>query len=1085
MKCIECTQGIIVYFDSVQVQHLCKSVSTQVGIEIPAPEATIDMIYTPELDREYDPDNDSFAIDQETGHYKDAIENMTNCKIFSLNTFSGKYHLIFDGCIRRKSYSSSGGSKSLIFTAVAHAEGMLRMMAPISMPGIGTGYESIYDFQLRGKGIDTSKIAGLKSLAELNFMDMTLEEIVGTILSSALKYNMIYNDVEGVMLWNNIHKRIKLMGEIDASLFKSDILDLTLSFDKLQSETIYAALSYILSKLSFEFFQDGDGVIKIKPPYWNQPITVDHIIDPSIITSFFSGISHDRSYSRILSVGGKTTTDENIDDSNVTFGMHQPIGVFNGVYWTDALNAADQIDRTVDAYGGRYLPGKTGINRIDDEYTMTKPWSLRTNAVEWTSKSADDAVARYFCHYGHKGVITAIGPASKSSEIVILDTLSKKFAEGALHFWYGDFVEIELTEGPYKGWRIRYYGILSEKYGVDFISGETFTRESNIGKEVRNGDRIGTLCKDSAGRYKFYISLRSPDYVQYSKNTGIPEEKWTTDLVLSDSIVKTVDPIYYFRDYDSKRNFITYFDVRSQNINQIMAPTEYEKKHGMSCYEAHQPLIKVNNVEAFAQMRDANDVLKTYTMFMHKLVNSSARVAACSLIGAPWIRPGMNVWIDPSGRDEIYYVHSVVHRWRADSSLSSTEIQLTNGRSSEAFFSGSNYAFGALNTRRNDNIFVSKTLVSASDYNNVIENEAQRRKVIVDSVNFKQKTNGMIKAHESLYLTSLYGQGAAKDYLSAEGANIKFDIPAEDIASEITIPTRFSADKTYATAGEAIAAAADYLYRKGCGYVWGAQGEILTNSRLEKLKRTYNTDGTDHYELGGGVSASKWIGRQVFDCSGFVCYILSDMTEIGIGLRPEGYDATADGLVQSNNAFRVSPLDLRPGDLLVRSLKGGSEYYVHVGIYCGDYTVIEAKSTKEGVVKRNFKNQVKDLGGDLEVFLGMAGFTAAYRLRTDSYTPVSIRTQIERSRTSPSIVSFNEISAAKTLADTLFTLSYTRNEIQDKMNKIYSECPAVVSERNDRLKKILDIVHKNIGKYYVMSGNFLPDMISRQYQTIG
>ncbi|HEX9061110.1 MAG TPA: peptidoglycan endopeptidase, partial [Clostridia bacterium] len=66
----------------------------------------------------------------------------------------------------------------------------------------------------------------------------------------------------------------------------------------------------------------------------------------------------------------------------------------------------------------------------------------------------------------------------------------------------------------------------------------------------------------------------------------------------------------------------------------------------------------------------------------------------------------------------------------------------------------------------------------------------------------------------------------------------------------------------------------------GCGYVWGCQGEILTPQLLNTLKNKY---GAQHYELGNGVSASKWVGSQVFDCSGLIVWCLNELGFIAAG----------------------------------------------------------------------------------------------------------------------------------------------------------------------------------------------------------
>lgn len=127
----------------------------------------------------------------------------------------------------------------------------------------------------------------------------------------------------------------------------------------------------------------------------------------------------------------------------------------------------------------------------------------------------------------------------------------------------------------------------------------------------------------------------------------------------------------------------------------------------------------------------------------------------------------------------------------------------------------------------------------------------------------------------------------------------------------------------------------------GCGYVWGSQGEILTQATLKTFKTRF---GSQHYDLPGGVSAAKWLGKQVFDCSGLVVWALQQL-----GLFHSGADASAADLYY-NWCNSVDKASLRPGDLVFR--KTGNDI-VHVGVYYKEGSVIEAKSTNAGVVIGN------------------------------------------------------------------------------------------------------------------------------------
>lgn len=125
----------------------------------------------------------------------------------------------------------------------------------------------------------------------------------------------------------------------------------------------------------------------------------------------------------------------------------------------------------------------------------------------------------------------------------------------------------------------------------------------------------------------------------------------------------------------------------------------------------------------------------------------------------------------------------------------------------------------------------------------------------------------------------------------------------------------------------------------GCGYVWGGQGEVLTE---DVLKNLVNNFGKEHYVLSDGTRADKWLGKQVFDCSGLIIWALN---KSGLEIP----DDTANGLYHKY-CEPISFNNIKDGDLVFRQNKNSGEI-VHVGIYSGNGNTIEAKSTSSGVVQ--------------------------------------------------------------------------------------------------------------------------------------
>jgi hypothetical protein len=137
----------------------------------------------------------------------------------------------------------------------------------------------------------------------------------------------------------------------------------------------------------------------------------------------------------------------------------------------------------------------------------------------------------------------------------------------------------------------------------------------------------------------------------------------------------------------------------------------------------------------------------------------------------------------------------------------------------------------------------------------------------------------------------------------------------------------------------------------GCGYVWGAEGEILTQEGLAALKKQF---GASHYDFvdddGTRVLASKWIGKQVFDCSGFINWGL-----IQVGIAPKGY-RTTHSTTFNDWCIEIKKSEILPGDIAMNS--------THIAMISDpdkDQT-IEAMGTRYGVVHGKIGNRFTKFG---------------------------------------------------------------------------------------------------------------------------
>jgi len=126
----------------------------------------------------------------------------------------------------------------------------------------------------------------------------------------------------------------------------------------------------------------------------------------------------------------------------------------------------------------------------------------------------------------------------------------------------------------------------------------------------------------------------------------------------------------------------------------------------------------------------------------------------------------------------------------------------------------------------------------------------------------------------------------------------------------------------------------------GCLYVWGAQGQKMTQAliaRLENSDRNYRramAQYEKHLKQGQTLVA--------YDCSGLVvAYMLRE----GMIKR----DTTANGLY-FYHCLPIQKDNLKAGDLVFKKYRTKNKMY-HVGIYMGDGTVVHAKGRDDGVVR--------------------------------------------------------------------------------------------------------------------------------------
>ena len=127
------------------------------------------------------------------------------------------------------------------------------------------------------------------------------------------------------------------------------------------------------------------------------------------------------------------------------------------------------------------------------------------------------------------------------------------------------------------------------------------------------------------------------------------------------------------------------------------------------------------------------------------------------------------------------------------------------------------------------------------------------------------------------------------------------------------------------------------LSKQGCGYVWGATGYVLTQSKLNDLIEQYP-------EYVSQSKNGKWLGKQCFDCAQFTRFA---MKEVGITLV-----SGASSQWKKTDWEARGTIDTIPKDkvcILYRESASANPMQ-HTGIYLGDGYVMDARGSSSGVV---------------------------------------------------------------------------------------------------------------------------------------
>jgi len=606
--------GYLVFFDNVRVDQFVTDYSVNMGVDVGIGSATINMVYVPDFDKRIHEQGPNYTvIDGATymnGGLDDGIENMTNVRIFVKNIFNGKYVQIFGGNITGKSTTISGGQKKLSFQAQDFMYWLTRTVCPIAVPfdgSLSTGDR----LKWKAQGIKLDSVSKVHTSADVTFKGKTLSQTWQEISNQTLKSNGLYYGDDTVSKWDDALSRVVVMGDIDENLRKIEVIDFVITSSITSVDSTYVMINNILKSLMFEFYQDRDETIRIKPPFWNEHVLKNHVIDPALILSYTESSNFSQMYTRTIATGALDEWHSDENASERTISLITPVVAVTS--------------------GG--TESNTGC-------LVSISASTAAGGASAGSDIAQGAVAIALQQVGKPYIWGTEGPSSYDCSGLI------------------DYVYRQAGYVGFGGERQTTYTLINKGREVqnleDVIPGDIILPSDHhvymaISKtEIVEAQQSGTNVLTRAMPSSFWHIRRLVESdgvanIMQSKVEVAPDSVGEDTLLQPTYLEKKFGPLIY----ECSQPLIKF-----STANVVAGGGYWASSNHGSAYWA----------------------LAKYARYMINYLNSSVTVASVQTMAMPWIRPGFNVWIDPVRVNKIFYVNSVNHYGNASGNYTSLNM---------------------------------------------------------------------------------------------------------------------------------------------------------------------------------------------------------------------------------------------------------------------------------------------------------------------------------------------------------------------------------------------------------------------------
>ncbi|MEG0728118.1 MAG: peptidoglycan-binding protein [Anaerovoracaceae bacterium] len=593
---------------------------------------------------------------------EDGIEDMTVVRIYEKNMITNKFMPVFEGNLRRKSITISGGVRTLSLSAVDYMNWLNRTICPIALP-LDDTLAPGDRLRWKAQGIDLKQVGTVKSAADINFKGKNVKQMWDTITKQTLKCNSLYNTTDSVSLFDNVMSRTAIMGDIDETLRKAQVMDFMLTTSATSASSIYVLMNEVFKTLMFEFFQTGDGIIRIKPPFWNETVLASHVIDPSLIVNFTGSTDWENRFTRIITTGGLEDWQRPDNNDTLTTAIMTPV-----VVATSSGLTANSGAVSITSNGGG--SGGSGEGTGGSAVVGDSNWELGNQILSYGKT-----------FFGKPYVWGGTGPRGYDCS--------------------------GYTQAVYKK-----FG-----YSIPRVSGDQISAGVSVkGQKYQPGD---LLCwkKGVGGRKVGHVALYSrPGFMYEAQKTGTNIGEYPIRNTPHD-VRRIIGHSKVNGGYVSAgvtHGGSAMSGTQAPGPDTLLQLTDDERKYGPKTMDITQPLIKFSTAPGVNNSSSAYDALTRYSKFMLNYSNSGMSVASLTTVAMPWIKPGFNIWVDPLGINMVYYVSGISHQGSAANG-SYTSFNLTMGRPLEEFRKNKS-PIGGLKPGKSDDVFINTFYASPKDF---------------------------------------------------------------------------------------------------------------------------------------------------------------------------------------------------------------------------------------------------------------------------------------------------------------------------------------------------------------------------------